>query len=154
MTTIVTISIVFVIAGLGFVWARARWLILTVQGESMDPTLKDGQRIVARKVRRHPRGRRDFGRNDIVVFRLSERFIRRHDSANLPLRVKRITSIEGDPMPDWAQSHSWANGSTHVPQGKVLVLGDKANSQGSPQLGFIDAASIIAVVRAPAEAAS
>jgi signal peptidase I len=152
MTTILTITIIFVIACLGLFWARARWLIVTVQGDSMDPTLQDGQRIVARRVRRQPRGRRDFGRNDIVVFRLSERFIRRHDSASLPLRVKRITNIEGDPLPDWARSHSWATGTTHVPRGKLLVLGDQANSQGSPQLGFIDEASIIAVVRPPAEA--
>lgn len=130
---------------LGFVlWARRQWLVVTVTGNSMSPTLHDGQRLVARRL-----SGEGYARSDIVVFLLPPEFLREasEDSEDPVHRVKRIAAVAGDPVPEWAREALGADEHTRVPPGKVVVSGDNARSQDSRQLGYVDARSIIAVVR-------
>jgi signal peptidase I len=128
-------------------WARRQWLLVTVQGHSMEPTLHDGQRLIARRLR----GSRDqdagYARSDVVVFLLPGWQLEALKSADLAYRVKRVAAVAGDPVPEWAWQALSADAQTRVPPGKVVVSGDNPRSQDSRQLGYIDAQSIIAVVR-------
>lgn len=127
-------------------WARRRWVVVTVTGNSMAPTLADGQRLFARRLR----GPAGVARSDIIVFLLPAERLEAMDSHALPYRVKRVAALAGDPVPEWAWPVLRADAQTRVPAGKVVVSGDNPQSQDSRQLGYIDAESIIAVVRPPA----
>lgn len=116
-------------------WLRRRWIVVTVEGESMAPTLRDGQQILARRVGT----RAELQRGDVVVFRLSS--AQAHASERLVHRVKRIAALAGDPVPAWMGAQG------RVPRGCVVVAGDNARSQDSRQLGYIDGSAIIAVVQ-------
>jgi signal peptidase I len=135
-------------------WARKHWMVVTVEGNSMAPTLRHGQKVLARRVRCIAGDRQPFRRPDIVVFRLSAALIEKFGAQDLPLRVKRIAAVSGDPVPEWARLESWTCGSSDVPPNKLIVLGDNPRSQGSRELGFIDIEDIVAVVRAPMRSSS
>lgn len=134
---------VLLAGGALLLWARRRWLVVTVAGNSMEPTLRDGQRLIARRLR----GQMGYARSDIVVFLLPARQLQELESEDLACRVKRVAAVAGDPVPDWARAALSADEQTRVPPGKVVVSGDNPRSQDSRQLGYIDARSIIAVVR-------
>lgn len=134
---------VLLAGGALLLWARRRWLVVTVAGNSMEPTLRDGQRLIARRLR----GQAGCARSDIVVFLLPTRQLQELESEELAYRVKRVAAVAGDPVPDWARAALSADEQARVPLGKVVVSGDNPRSQDSRQLGYIDARSIIAVVR-------
>lgn len=126
--------------------ARRQWMVVTVEGNSMSPTLHHGQRLLARRVRRGRAGDAGFSRSDIVVFVVPpEKVVAAEE--RLVHRVKRVAAIAGEPVPEWARPALAADEHTRVPPGKVVVSGDNARSQDSRQLGYIDAGAIIAVVR-------
>lgn len=126
-------------------WARRRWLVVTVEGNSMSPTLHHGQRLIARRLRGE-----GFARSDIIVFLLPPEQLEETQSLGLPLRVKRVVAIAGDPVPQWARQALGADEQTRVPPGKVVVSGDNTDrTQDSRHLGYIDARLIIAVVPSP-----
>jgi signal peptidase I len=133
-------------------WVKRRWMVVTVEGRSMEPTLKDGQRVLARRVHASAAAAPRFGRSDVVVFRLSPAMVEQQGSEDLPLRIKRITAVGGDPLPSWALPQPWASGATHVPPSKVIVEGDNPVSQGSRELGYIDEGAIVAVCSLDASA--
>ncbi|SHF93148.1 signal peptidase I [Streptoalloteichus hindustanus] len=105
----------------------AWWIRVTVRGHSMSPTLHDGQRLVARRLRRHPR------RGDVIVFRVPD--------DELPHRIKRVAAVAGDPLPDWLAPA--LPGLSHVPPGHVAVVGDNPRSQDSRQLGLVDCRDVL-----------
>ncbi|MEO3802918.1 S26 family signal peptidase [Nonomuraea sp. B1E8] len=109
------------------------WIRVTVRGHSMAPTLRNGQRLLARRLRRDPR------RDDIIVFRVAD--------DQLPHRIKRVSAIAGDPLPDWLAPSM--PDVPHVPAGYVAVAGDNPRSQDSRQLGLVHRRDIIATVRHP-----
>ncbi len=119
--------------------ARLRWVVITVRGNSMAPTLVNGQRVLAVR-------RRAVVRDDVVVFHLAGTRKARSEMEGLPLRVKRVAAVEGDALPQWALECDWAKGLILVPRGKVLVTGDNPVSQDSRQLGLVDVAAIVAKV--------
>lgn len=127
--------------------ARRRWMVVTVEGNSMAPTLQHGQRLLARRLGRSRSGGPGFSRSDIVVFVLPPEQARALVTEDLVHRVKRVAAIPGDPVPEWARQALSADASTRVPEGKVVVSGDNPRSQDSRQLGYIDADAIVAVVR-------
>ncbi|WNG35526.1 S26 family signal peptidase [Archangium minus] len=136
------------VAGAALVrWARSRWIVVTVQGYSMEPTLRDGQRLIARRLSGSGAGAPGYVRSDIVVFLLPRSQIEAMDSAELPYRIKRVAAVPGDPVPDWALEALSADAQSRVPPGKVVVSGDNPRSQDSRQLGYIDSQALIAVVR-------
>lgn len=106
------------------------WIRVTVVGQSMSPTLRDGQRLLARRLRRAPR------RGEVIVFRVSDE--------ELPCRIKRVAAIAGDPVPDWLTPT--LPGVARIPTGSVAVVGDNPRSQDSRQLGLVDCHDILAAV--------
>jgi signal peptidase I len=121
-------------------WLARRWIVVTVEGHSMSPTLRHGQRVVAR--RRSPLDVCEHG--DIAVFEVPDVRVRAA-SGGPRHRVKRIAALAGDPVPSWARP---ALGDGLVPPGHVVVSGDNARSQDSRHLGFIDQAAIVAILPA------
>ncbi|GLY53082.1 S26 family signal peptidase [Lentzea sp. NBRC 102530] len=105
------------------------WIRVTVRGNSMAPTLHDGQRLLARKLFRRPR------RREVIVFRVPD--------PELPHRVKRVAAVAGDPVPDWLP----LPGVEQVPDGFVVVVGDNPRSQDSRQLGLVDCKDVVASLR-------
>jgi signal peptidase I len=79
-------------------WARERWLVVTVVGQSMVPALVDGQRVLARRPQRGQR----FAIGDVVVFALPAPLARQaRANRDVAYRVKRIAAVTGDPLPAW-----------------------------------------------------
>ena len=107
------------------------WIRVTVRGNSMSPTLRDGQRLLARRLFRRPRHR------EVIVFRVPD--------PELPHRVKRVAAVAGDPVPSWLAAA--LPGLTRVPDGFVAVVGDNPRSQDSRQLGLIDCRDVVGAVR-------
>ncbi|RYZ40023.1 MAG: S26 family signal peptidase [Myxococcaceae bacterium] len=144
MLTAMSVGAALLVVGALFAsWARSRWIVVAVQGNSMSPTLRDGQRIVVRRLDR-PDG---YARSDVVVFLMPAAQRATLGEEALPYLVKRVAAVAGDPVPDWAWEALGADGQTRVPLGKVVVSGDNVISQDSRQLGYIDERSIIAIVR-------
>lgn len=107
------------------------WIRVTVRGNSMSPTLHDGQKLVARRRLRTPR------RREVIVFRVPD--------PELPHRIKRVAAVAGDPVPDWLAST--LPELARVPAGFVAVVGDNPRSQDSRQLGLVDCRDIVGTVR-------
>jgi signal peptidase I len=107
------------------------WIRVTVRGNSMSPTLHDGQKLLARKLFRDPH------RHEVIVFRVPD--------PELPHRVKRVAAVAGDPVPEWLAPA--LPGVAHVPDGFVAVAGDNPRSQDSRQLGLIDCGDVVGAVR-------
>ncbi|MFD5829307.1 S26 family signal peptidase [Lentzea sp. NPDC060358] len=107
------------------------WTRVTVRGNSMAPTLRDGQELLARRLFRSPR------RSEVIVFRVAD--------PDLPHRVKRVAAVAGDPVPPWLAP---AMPDVHrVPDGFVAVSGDNPRSQDSRQLGLIACRDVVGAVR-------
>ena len=123
-------------------WLRRRWIVVTVQGDSMAPTLQHGQHIVARRAGAGAPVRR----GDVVVFRLSPTQVHEQVSERLVHRVKRVAAVAGDPLPTWMERPD--GGQSHlVPPGCIVVVGDNARSQDSRHLGYVDGSAIVAVLK-------
>jgi signal peptidase I len=98
---------------------RRKWTVVRVAGTSMEPALRDGDRLLARRRRAgHP-----LHRGDLVVLRPPAGPIAlppgAHAVGGTPPRtrrllIKRVTALPGDP---------WTDGST-VPPDHVVVLSD------------------------------
>ena len=135
--TLVLVGLLATTAGL--VWARRRWLVVTVVGQSMLPTLRDGQRILARR----PRRRQAFAAGDVVVFSLPEPLAHEaRANRDVGYRVKRIAAAAGEALPPWFASS--AMGSARVPPHQFVVHGDAAGSEDSRHLGLVARAQILA----------
>lgn len=113
---------------------RPLLLAVTVRGHSMEPTLHDGQRLLAVR-------RRHYLPGDLVVFRVA-------DGPGTPegpaWRVKRVAAVAGDPVPGWLPErlHRGEAG-RQVPDGHLVVRGDNAGaSQDSRHLGYIPLATV------------
>jgi signal peptidase I len=119
-------------------WLRSRYLMVAVVGGSMEPTLRPGDRVLARRVRRAPR------RGSIVVLRTAAVAPADGPSSDLPdLLVKRVVAVAHDPVPD---------GPGAIPPGRLYVRGDAARSYDSREWGPIPvdavAAHVIRVIAA------
>ncbi|NES37384.1 peptidase S24 [Micromonospora sp. PPF5-17] len=66
-------------------WLRRRWRLVVVRGNSMAPTLHDGDRLIVRVGRAPATG-------DLVVFRARDVV----PGADLPWMVKRVQRVEPD----------------------------------------------------------
>jgi signal peptidase I len=123
-------------------WLQRRWIVVTVQGDSMAPTLQHGQQIVARRAGASAPVRR----GDVVVFRLSPMQVQEQVSERLVHRVKRVAAVAGDPVPTWMGRPDGGQ-SQRVPPGCIVVAGDNARSQDSRHLGYVDGSAIVAVLK-------
>jgi signal peptidase I len=118
----------------GLVVVRRSFTLVHVVGQSMMPTFRDGERVLARRLPGEAARPRD-----IVAFVPPPGH---HHLADLVYRIKRVVAVAGEPSP------SWLDPGQRVPPGKLVVLGDNPNSEDSRRYGYVDTAAVVAVVRA------
>ncbi|MFL6141318.1 MAG: S26 family signal peptidase [Labedaea sp.] len=128
MTVLVGVGLVVLVAA---VVGWRRYTVARVCGQSMSPTYVDGERVLALR-------RRHYRNGDVIVFRPAGQLVMRGDPA---WRIKRVTAVAGDPVPEWLSGKE-----TTVPRGHVVVVGDNARSQDSRQLGYVGTAHVAGVV--------
>ncbi|MEV6587000.1 S26 family signal peptidase [Streptomyces acidicola] len=141
---------------------RGRLLAVTVTGSSMEPSLRDGDRLLV--LRRHPRR---LTRGQVVVLRPPRHrpgAVRPHrDGDVLVLRqgwsapqgspslvIKRIAAAPGDPVSaDLASALDSRPGGT-VPRDHFVVLGDNpARSIDSRHFGYVSEDRVLGVAVRP-----
>lgn len=121
-----------VLAGL-----RRRYFVITVDGGSMAPTMRHGQRWLARRTAGDlPRGGR------VIVFTAPA------DTAGAgpPWLVKRAVAGPGDPVPPEVAARVGAGAADRVPPGRVVVRGDNPRSRDSRHFGYVRAGAVYGVV--------
>jgi signal peptidase I len=131
-------------------WARRRWVLVAVEGVSMTPTLRPGDRVLARRT---PPATITTG--DIVVAtRPAGHTWSGPLSAGLappPATqrwvIKRAVAVPGDPVPVAQVPALAGNGHRTVPHGMYVLLGDNpTDSYDSRIFGFVPASRILGVV--------
>ncbi|MET8910428.1 S26 family signal peptidase [Micromonospora sp. NPDC004551] len=129
-------------------WLRRRYVTVTVDGESMLPTYRPGERLLVRRV-----AAASLRTGQVVVL---SRFGRprpaapvSRDPAPGPPQwiIKRVAAVPGDPIPrDTVAALRGAPG-TRVPDGRVVVLGDNPpRSLDSRQTGYVTTDRLLGVV--------
>jgi signal peptidase I len=115
-TVVVVLVLVMLLAG-AVVAARKLLILTTVDGPSMEPTLRSGQRVLIRRTRRPRRGR-------VVLMRLP---VRPGHPPDPLLLLKRVVAVTGDHVPQgWASPDVHGIGGARVPRGHYVVLGDNS----------------------------
>ncbi|WP_200926664.1 S26 family signal peptidase [Sphaerimonospora mesophila] len=112
---------------------RRRLAVITVEGRSMEPALRSGDRVLVRRV---PLGR--VRRGDIVVIAQPEPAPRHpatvggrpdrgvRDIAQGSWVIKRAAALPGDPVPAPVAAAVSAAPGSPVPAGRLVALGDNA----------------------------
>ena len=131
-------------------WLRRRYLIVAVRGDSMLPTLREGDVLLAR--RRRPG---DVRVGDIAVASWP---VPVPAEESPPRMVKRIVAVAGDPVPDCVLTaaedvpaevalavSAAAAAPEVVPSGFVIVLGDNGGYD-SRVFGLLSVDRVVAVV--------
>lgn len=108
-----------------------RWLLVTVRGSSMQPTFRDGDRLLVRR-----NGSRAVRRHALIVLAYAP--------SSRELMVKRVAAGPGDEVPDGMPVPDRL-----VPPGHLLVIGDNAAaSADSRRAGYYPTDAVVgAVVR-------
>ncbi|MEV5576690.1 S26 family signal peptidase [Spirillospora sp. NPDC052269] len=113
--------------------AAHRTLILTtVDGDSMEPTLHSGDRVLIRRTRRPRRGQ-------ITLLRSEP-----HDY----LLLKRTVAVSGDHLPkEWAEFDVESIADATVPTDAIVVMGDnRPASYDSRHFGHVRKARVLGVL--------
>ena len=117
---------------------RHHYTVIIVRGASMSPTLREGERVLARRV--HGQAVRS---GDIVILRVPG--LGTDGTPNRYTAVKRVAATAGDPLPSFLSPPS--TGSELLPAGHLAVLGDNLTaSADSRQWGLVPAANVLAKV--------
>ncbi|MEV7226197.1 S26 family signal peptidase [Polymorphospora sp. NPDC051019] len=129
-------------------WVRRRWLVVSIDGDSMRPTLRPGDRVVARRTTLA-----GIHRGDVVVVRTPAGW---PTGPPAGLLVKRAVALPGDPappgLPSAPSSAPSAPPDRHrlVPPGHLVLFGDNPPaSRDSRQVGYFTEADLLGVVVAP-----
>lgn len=141
MLTASAAALALVGAALGLLlWIRRRVFVLEVSGESMAPTLRRGDRMLAERTRRGA----GVVPGRIVVLVDPETPVLR-DGRNRRRRnylVKRVAAVAGDPLPEGVPG-----GPGTVPRGCVVVLGDNPDhSDDSRGFGPVPVGRVVGAV--------
>lgn len=138
------------------VWVlRRRLVVVDVQGKSMEPTLREGDRVLVRRIAADAvragdivvieRGAGPSGGPSARADRLDRlaRLDRRRDWA-----IKRAAAVAGDPVPASVAAAAGVAPGTAVPAGFLVVLGDNAaRSADSRVWGYLPTERLLGVVR-------
>lgn len=121
--------------GAGLLLGRRWCTVVIVRGHSMNPTLSDGQRVLAIR-------RRHYRTGDVIVFWTTEGTGTQGDPN---YRIKRVVATGGEPRPElFADSTLPAV----IPDDQLAVGGDNPKrSQDSRQLGYIPLSAVVGRVR-------
>ncbi|EXG82761.1 S26 family signal peptidase [Cryptosporangium arvum] len=137
--------------GLAAYWARRRYVVVTVLGESMVPTFAHGDRVL---VRRAPLARTRTGQVVVAAWGtpvpggprplVIEEPVAGEPPTIDPWVVKRMVAGPGDPVPETIGAKV---ADLQVPPGRFLLLGDNvAASADSRQFGYVHAEYLLGVV--------
>ncbi|OKA11529.1 signal peptidase I [Amycolatopsis regifaucium] len=119
-----------VLAGLRF-----RFVHVVVNGTSMLPTLRPGDRVLVRRM-----AARSLERGDLVVFA-------RPREEQRSWMIKRVLAAPGDRVPRAEVPVLWGYQEPLVPPGRFVVVGDNPeDSYDSRQFGYLKAESLLGVV--------
>jgi signal peptidase I len=133
------------IAGAGW-WLRRRYLAVTVDGRSMLPTYRPGERLLVRRI-----GPREVRTGQVVVLSAfgapkPSRGLR-PDGAASSWILKRVAAVPGDPIPRDTVAALRTAAGTRVPADHLVVLGDNpAQSRDSRQAGYFTADRLLGTV--------
>jgi len=129
-----------------------RWLfVVNVHGESMQPTLDDGDRVLARRTTlTHVR------RGDLVILERPDDTLHwtrpptGRTTGAARLLIKRVAAIPGDPTPHHAAPTPAGHTEPIVPPGHLVAFGDNLHrSLDSKQIGYFPEDRLIGVVLRP-----
>ncbi|MET7338844.1 signal peptidase I [Nonomuraea sp. NPDC005650] len=125
------------VAAAGALVARRRYVVITVEGMSMAPTLHDGDRVLVRRRRAD-----QVSRGDVVVLEPpsdpAQVFVPETDGTRW--NIKRAVALPGDPVPPDVDGAG-----ARVPAGALVVYGDNPHSVDSRQRGFFPADRLLGV---------
>jgi signal peptidase I len=121
---------------------RRRFVLITVTGDSMAPTLTPGDRVLVRRARvgqlRH---------GQIVVLEMpgaGGRWMTPPARPGHDWMIKRVAALPGDPVPESCLPGSAGSAGQRVPEGRLIVLGDNAAwSTDSRQIGYLPAERLL-----------
>ncbi|KAA9373899.1 S26 family signal peptidase [Microbispora cellulosiformans] len=128
---------------------RRVFVVVTVRGRSMQPTLRDGDRVLVRR-----RGVTAVRPDDLVVFTdvidappvPVPAWAAEDDGPRTVLVVKRAIAVPGDPVPG-TRVPVLAGRTASVPTGRLVVLGDNpAVSRDSRLYGYVAGERLLGVV--------
>jgi signal peptidase I len=125
-----------VLAGLIAVVLRRRFVVVRVEGKSMEPTLRDGDRVLVRRT-----SIAGVAPGVVVVLEPPEpvdgpRWL-----------VKRAVALPGDPVPRATVPALRDVPEPVVPEGCLVVMGDNtARSHDSRRAGYFPAATLLGIV--------
>ncbi|MFB9349180.1 S26 family signal peptidase [Streptomyces heliomycini] len=123
--------------GSGILWLRRFYTVVTVSGTSMEPTFRQGDRVVVRRT-----GVRRLKCSSVVVVRDLTYIrgplphgarLRRGDrqpavSRTGPCLIKRVAALPGDPVPREGVPALRHVPETVVPAGRLVLLGDNRDA--------------------------
>lgn len=125
---------------------RQRFVIITVTGDSMMPTLEPGDRVLVRRSR-------------ITRLRPGDVAVAEMPGADgdwsMPLRgpvgqrawmIKRVAAVPGDPVPQSCSRQAAHPAGPLVPNGKFLVIGDNTEmSHDSRHMGYLPGERLLGI---------
>jgi len=145
MTPVLLVLLASALGGGAAMAARRTLRVVEVHGESMEPGLRSGDRVLVRMLRPGRPGP-SWGRvrtGDIVVISRVGPGEGVTLDGGTNLVIKRAAAVAGDPVPPGFE----ALGETRVPPGRLLVLGDNPScSTDSRQWGLLPESRITGVV--------
>jgi signal peptidase I len=116
-------------------YLRARYLVITIDGSSMEPTYVEGDRVLVRRT--SPRRLR---RGAVVV--LDNPF---GPGIVSQWVIKRAAGLPGDPVPPGEYPAVNAEGGV-VPAGRLLLRADNHGGGDSRTLGYVNIDTLIGIV--------
>jgi signal peptidase I len=143
VTLVLTLIGLLVAAGLALLSIRRRFLVTVVDGASMEPALRSGDRVLVHRTQRIRVGQ-------IVVLEFPDL-----PSGRAPvtergrqLLLKRAVAVQGDRLPtEWEDPDLDEIAGRVVPPGSVVVLGDnRATSWDSRHYGFVRRERLVGVM--------
>lgn len=118
-----------------------RYSVVVVHGDSMNPALRDGDRVLVRVTTTLRTGQIVLVRPDPA-----SRSAVLDTQASGGLMIKRLAAVGGEPVPRQLRRVVGANDSDVVPPDNVLVLGDHPCSEDSKLWGYLARGQVRGVV--------
>jgi signal peptidase I len=119
MTAVALAAVGLVATGCTALWMRRHLTLVTVTGNSMEPTLHQGDRVLVRRRRLH-----DLARGEVVVLAGPKTGIQVGEVWRAPIggwHIKRVAALPGDKLPDGVPAPDETG---LVPPNTVVVFGD------------------------------